>query len=213
MFLATLRHGRQVPLLYRELIGTWVLITGEYEEAEADAVAMLARPDAVTIDVGAHAGIITTAAAGAAREVWSFEPTPETSSRLDETVRLNGLGNVTVFRNAVGVGRSSATIDSTADPGLVTIGTGSLDVAVVALDDVWEDHGRPPVSLVKIDVEGAEEDVIRGARCLLAVCQPAVLVEVTDGERLQTISELLAAAGLKRALPPGFEPYNYLFTL
>src|SRR6185369_14589437 len=58
----------------------------------------------------------------------------------------------------------------------ITDGT-VIKVPVVSLDESWRQLAEPDVSLIKIDVEGAEADVFAGASALLERCRPAVLVE------------------------------------
>ena len=56
-------------------------------------------------------------------------------------------------------------------------GARTMPVAVSTLDEEWRALGRPRVSAVKIDVEGAEQQVLGGGRALLGEQRPAVLLE------------------------------------
>jgi hypothetical protein len=87
----------------------------------------------------------------------------------------------------------------------------SFEVPMTTLDAEWIAAGRPEVSALKIDVEGGELDVLRGASELLASQRPAVLLEAWGAEQLQPIVALLAAVGYERHQPAGFEERNYLF--
>ena len=67
------------------------------------------------------------------------------------------------------------------------------------------------MSAFKIDVEGGELAVLRGATELLARDHPAILLEAWGADQLDPIHMLLTAAGYERRQPAGFEPRNYLY--
>jgi methyltransferase FkbM-like protein len=81
----------------------------------------------------------------------------------------------------------------------------------VRIDRVWDDIGRPAVSIVKIDVEGAEASVIRGARAMITATHPTLLVEANDEARLASLRTELEPLGYRRSARPGFHPWNHLF--
>ena len=56
-------------------------------------------------------------------------------------------------------------------------GGSSVPVIMTTLDHVWQEYGAPPVCLIKIDVEGAEPQVLRGARACLAATRPIIMLE------------------------------------
>ena len=62
-------------------------------------------------------------------------------------------------------------------------------VTCLTLDDVYRREGIP--TLIKIDAEGAELEVLRGGTALFAEAAPRIIVEFTDGARLQGARELL----------------------
>lgn len=76
---------------------------------------------------------------------------------------------------------------------------------------VWEEAGRPRIVFVKMDVEGAEAAVIRGATDLLGTCRPTMLVEANSAEQLQILRTLLAPFGYQVEQPAGFAPHNFVF--
>jgi hypothetical protein len=89
-------------------------------------------------------------------------------------------------------------------------GTG-VTVQVRRLDGVWEEIGRPRVAFVKMDVEGAEAAVIRGAGRFLEDCHPTMLIEANSPEQLDVLRALLAPFGYRAVQPEGFAPHNYVF--
>lgn len=98
---------------------------------------------------------------------------------------------------------SSATI---IPPGFVR----SFDVPLVSLDHAWKEAGCPEVSALKIDCEGGELNVLRGAGDLLSAQHPAILLEAwTEGE-LAPMTALLEGFGYRKLQPKGYEGRNYL---
>jgi FkbM family methyltransferase len=128
----------------------------------------------VLIDVGAHVGIVTLQAArhvGAAGHVHAVEPTPSNGEALLGNVELNGLANVTLHACAAGREAGSAILHQM---GLTYLNSlvganpygredEAVEVPVRSLDDLVT--GR--VDAIKIDVEGAELEVLAGAERIL----------------------------------------------
>ncbi len=151
------------------------------------------RPGDRAIDVGANEGIYTcwmARRAGAAGEVIAFEPVPATRARLTANVELNGFEDrVTVVPAAVGAEAGSITIWAP-ERLHVLAGVGAIDgatpieVAVETLDD--RVAGRD-VRLVKIDVEGYEPAVLRGAHELLNGPNPPILLVEVLPSHLQRL--------------------------
>jgi len=65
-------------------------------------------------------------------------------------------------------------------PGDHKIGTDGVPTTAVTLDAVWNEHRCPPVSLIKIDVQGAEMRVLRGATEIIKRYHPALFVEIDE---------------------------------
>jgi FkbM family methyltransferase len=147
------------------------------------------------VDAGASIGFVTVRAARRADRVVAVEPHPVRFAYLERNVKLNGLTNVTCVNCALGAGRGTLTmfdLDPTLGPHPVDISTspgrGSrFDVDVRALDDLVSE----PVTMLKVDVEGAELEVLRGARNLLAT-RPLVYVESLGRATWSPLQELLA---------------------
>jgi FkbM family methyltransferase len=163
--------------------GCWL---GSYECAKQHAVARALKPGMVFFDVGAHVGFYTLLASVLVNDgrVFAFEPLERNAALLEKHVRLNGITNVTLFRLAVGdrpgtarfqVGRSSSMGKLSAD--------GGLPVEVASLDDLHARGVIPAPDVVKIDVEGAEALVLRGASRLLSEGRP-VLFLATHGRQV-----------------------------
>jgi FkbM family methyltransferase len=158
------------------------------------AVAARLRPGMCVLDIGAHEGLYTLLAArlvSPGGTVHAFEPSPRERARLKENIALNKLANVHVHENAVGAAAGTALLHvAVADyAGHNTMGAfgyatttleSSVEVEVVSLDLFASQNALPHVDLLKIDVEGSETSVLRGARALLRKHRPVILVEAQD---------------------------------
>lgn len=212
----------KIALRYRETLGLSSLLYGTFELAELDFARSYLRPGDGALDIGANVGIFSVVLGGVVGEsgrVLAFEPSPANIARLQANLNRNGLGMVQIFPCALGSAESQMTLHLATDPAYPSLmavesgladGTGVL-VEVRRLDGVWEAAGRPDIAFVKMDVEGAEPDVIRGASNLLQSCHPTLLVEANSPEQFEILRELLAPLGYQAAQPKGFAPHNHLF--
>jgi FkbM family methyltransferase len=220
-FLAQVPGGK-VRLRCREVVGLLRLFQGSFEQAEIETLVEAARPGTVAIDAGAHVGLFTiplARAVGREGEVWAIEPLPENVQRLRENVVANRLGNVTVLASAASdadgrqgfqvAGDSAYGSSREVDQAWET--DEALDVTAVRLESVWRAHGMPRVSVIKIDVEGDELRVLRGADDLIRACRPVLLVEVPKPDELDQVVRYLAPFNYERHERQGFTVANHLF--
>jgi FkbM family methyltransferase len=160
---------------------------GLYDVRELAIVRDLLAGGGDFVDVGAHIGLYTVAAALAVRgrgSVLALEPNPLARGQLEENLRLNRLDNATVSPRAVAdaPGRTLLHVPASADPSFSSLEPGRfvegtpVPVDVTTVDAEVEAAGLEP-SLVKIDVEGGELAVVAGMSRTLEA-RPAVLVEV-----------------------------------
>jgi len=131
----------------------------------------------VVIDIGAHVGYYTLLAAklvGPTGKVYAFEPEPGNHSTLQKNIQLNNYQNIVATRIAVSDRRGRASMYLTSlDSGRHSLfqhglpKLGSTQVETTTLDWFLESQDAPRVDLIKIDVEGAEVDVLDGMHQLL----------------------------------------------
>jgi FkbM family methyltransferase len=153
------------------------------------------KDGSVAVDVGANEGVYTHAFARTGARVEAFEPQPSCLEVLRSYERAHS--NVRVHGHALGATAGWATLVVPHRDGLPVPGHASLngpqglkhDVEVRPLDEL--DLARADV--IKIDVEGREMDVIRGASATIARCQPMLLVEI-EQRHLDTPMERVFAA-------------------
>jgi FkbM family methyltransferase len=214
-------RGR-VRIDYDEEIALLLLMHGAYEAAELKALAALAEAGSTAIDVGANLGIYTVTlgiAVGDTGRVLALEPVPATIEKLRANIQMNRLANVNIVIAAAADKPGATDIHLAKDSAYASLNrvkggranNRCLRVRVVTLDELWQEAGRPKVSVCKIDVEGAELAVLDGAAALLDACRPALLLEADEGPQLDSVTTALAPLGYRRDTSSGFAPWNHLF--
>jgi FkbM family methyltransferase len=159
---------------------------------EMDVQQLLAQHVAkgsVVYDVGAHIGFFTVLGAGLvgpSGRVVAFEPLPANITQLRHNIAINAFQHVQVVEAAVAESAGRAELQlvgNSTGPKLASAGRhpdakGSIDVETLALDKWLAESGERPPNFVKIDVEGAEIEVIRGMRDILERYRPVILCEM-----------------------------------
>jgi len=179
--------------------------TGDHEPHLQEALRAELRPGMCFWDVGCHIGFFALQAArlvGPAGSVLAFEPMPDNQERLRRNIGFNDSDVVTVIPKAVAARRGSMTMyarGSCASSLMWTLNASLQDVEsrpveVTTLDEMVEVHGMP--DLVKIDAEGTEVDVLRGASRLIAARVP-FLVEFMDAAGLLEAKRFMPGYGFK----------------
>jgi len=181
-------NGMPIEVDPRDMVGTEILAQGMWEAETAIFVLNWLRPGMTFVDAGAHVGqyaLLASGQVGAAGRVIAFEPHPVLGEVLRRNVRRAGCANVTVSPLALGKagGSASLVLHPSANPGAsslrpdgVTAHHRRAPVTVAALDDCLDSEGVAKVDVLKLDVEGAELDVIEGAQRTLAANPGIVLV-------------------------------------
>jgi FkbM family methyltransferase len=217
------RHG--VMLVNRNDIymGQALLLYGECCELESRFILSMLRNPGLVIEVGANMGIHTVPMArylaGQGRTMLAFEPQPVVFQQLCANLALNGLMNVRAFPCACGRQNGMVTfeIPDYRSPGNFG-GTGMSPeagasharreaVQCVRVDDLVTDG---PVGLIKVDVEGFEQEVLEGCERILAQRRPLLYVE---NDRLENSASLIQwlfdhEYRLWWHTPPLFNPEN-----
>lgn len=141
----------------------------------------LIKPGDVVIECGGHHGaqtILLSRWVGADGKVVVVEPMPENLAILKKNIALNELKNVVVVPKAAGDRSDHVRMrpDSNGSVAFDGKANNGLEVESVSLDDLAAELGIKP-NFIKIDVEGFEYQILKGARNILAQV-PAVFVEV-----------------------------------
>lgn len=234
------RDGFRMRVRVSDWLGRHVYVRGEYEPDTAQVFKALLSPGDCFVDVGANAGYFTLLASkrvGAKGKVLAFEPVPVTRKELLTNLGLNYTTNVTVFEQALSnaAGHTSFSVGPENHRGTSSLralnnGSETLTVETARLDDLLPKDQR--VSLIKIDVEGAEQLALEGMTACLQRDHPDLVIEVTDeylkpmGHSAASLCGLLGSLGYRmyaieqNALTPitieqaaKVPQYNALFTV
>ncbi len=179
--------------------GNWL---GSYEYETQRLMQRVVKPGMSAFDVGANAGFYTL---GLSRlvanqgHVWCFEPLPANLAHLTNHLRINDVQNVTVVEAAVAekTGFTYFQEGDTRSTGHMTDRGTALQIATVSLDSFVESIEHKAPDLVKIDVEGGEGEVLRGARTLIAECKTVFVVSLHDDFQKRICTEIFRAAGYR----------------
>jgi FkbM family methyltransferase len=161
-------------------------------------------------DVGTNVGAVTLVASRRCRQVVSFEPDPRSLTTLRGHIAANHLSNVEVVPSALGE-RTETMVLHQADPrntGRTSLLrdrgplASTVEVAVTSADEFLAAHANLAPTVMKIDVEGAEHLVLRGAESLLRAggLRAIVFEDQGDADRRPTsreVVERLTAAGYR----------------
>lgn len=190
------RHGTITYLRTDSFIGKSLELYGEWAEGEIILFNRLLHKGDVIIDAGANIGTHTLALAklvGKSGVIHSFEPQQEIYEILLDNINANNLKNVQAYWAAIGSSSGKCRLpkidySQVNNFGLVSIvGEGDPEVPLVTIDSLE----LPKLNLIKIDVEGAEADVIRGSVSTLRRLRPILYVENNNRQKRKALVELI----------------------
>ena len=176
-----------------------------------EVFAALAKRSDVVLDIGANTGLFSVIAAAANRsaQVHSYEILSEAADIMTQNVLKNGAeARVRVHR--IGIGKAGLTVTlphlsrfSSVPTSLSTRSRyeSGTTVSVESLDDqIWVAEGAASV-LIKIDVEGTEDEILENGRKFLQSFRPYILCEVLPSQlRANAISDLLRSLNYRMYL-------------
>lgn len=165
------------------------------------------------LDVGAHIGVhslIMSKLAGPTGRVYAYEPQKKLYRELVHNMRLNGATNVVPMRYAAGDTQTVIEMNPPTDgnEGGTSVGEGGDQAELRTIDS----FGFKNVSLMKLDVEHLEDQVLEGAQQTIAESKPVILVEIQGGYLLDTApQEVLEkiAATVKRIEDMGYSVLRF----
>jgi FkbM family methyltransferase len=183
---------------------------GDYEADNYSFLQQQVKPGMQIIDIGAHIGLFSVCCSqltGPEGKIICFEPTPGTYSILKNTLRLNHCDNVIPCLAAVSDKEGTATFYVSHTEGCNSNSLvknksdnqlSAYDVQLVTIDSIVAEYAIHP-SLIKIDAEGAELDVLKGGINTYKQHKPVLILGLhpafikQKGDSLEAIWDLLAA--------------------
>lgn len=161
---------------------------GTYEPDKQEIIKSFVKPGMTVFDIGAHAGFYTLAFSGLVGEagsVFAFEPFAENAKNILKHISVNAVTNATLFQVAVSDqdGVVGFRVADSSYMGAIST-DGNYRVPSVSIDRLIQQGLTPLPDLIKIDVEGAEALVLRGAKDAFKQKKP-ILVIALHGEAAQ----------------------------
>lgn len=171
--------------------------SGHRAALQMRCIATLVKPGDVVWDVGAHHGYVTLCAArrvGDTGSVHAFEPSARNRRLLARHVAWNGFDNVTIHPFALSSYNGTATFGGTDTSKMLHLGGGTEHVDVRTTDSLIASGAIPAPTFVKVDVEGAEADLLQGAGDLLRT-NARLVIAMHSREVFAQCGAILRAAG------------------
>ena len=204
----------------KDVIEVGLLATGTWDEDIWDWIKGYLQPGRVMIDVGAHIGTMTLRGAKAVGEtgkVLAVEPNPDTVAKLQANIAASHARNIIVEPVAAGSkpGELELFIGSKINSGTSSLSkenaeehgahnAQSVKVPIQRLDDLVEKAGLTRIDIIKVDVEGAETQVLTGGMESIKKYHPVLVLETVDamlknmGSSLAELEALLQSLGYER---------------
>lgn len=196
-----------------EYVGRSLYYYGEYGPDETEKILGLAN--GLCLDIGANIGVISMALLRSGFSVHAFEPQPEVFKLLIENVGCAG-GEFLCRNTAVGSSAGTAKMPKVQYGGKGNFGGlgigdksiyGSIDVGVITIDSLdYKDVG-----FIKIDVEGYELEVLRGARATIERCRPILYIEDDRVDKSAALRAYIVELGytIEEHKPCLYRPQNW----
>lgn len=176
--------GVQIILSNRENYATLAYMCGLYDYEDMNFLVHYLRKDDVFGDFGSNVGIYSVLAGSLGATVLAVEPVPETYTRLQKNLLLNGVKGETV---QCGLSDSHSILKFTSELGglnhvALHRNEAAIEVDVLTADEIIARTGLAP-TIIKIDVEGYELPLLRGCSQILTSIE-AIIIELNgSGKR------------------------------
>ena len=175
---------------------------GHYEPSGQKVVAQYFRPGKTLYDVGGGIGFYSLVAARMGAKVYTLEPDPKNRALIQRHAKMNKLeGKFEITPVAANSYTGSMLMEPSergrghghghAQEVFGTDPSKCFETKCTTLDDFAREN--PPPDLIKIDVEGCEAAVIRGAEWLMREVRPAIVCEIHNSELAAEVSEIVRA--------------------
>jgi FkbM family methyltransferase len=201
-------YGLYINLDSKNLIDHKVLFTGAYERDTNTVLEKFIREGDLVIEAGSNTGsetLLVSRLVGRKGKVLAFEPVPHVFDKLKKNIELNNISNVELFDIALGNDNSEIpfNINSKSHPNQ-GMGTKlklnfkdgkTILVNQNTVDSIWKQrNSQEKVSFIKMDIQGGELDMLKGARNVLEKFKPFIFLEANNRwSDLKSINEFLVS--------------------
>jgi FkbM family methyltransferase len=209
-------QGFEMLVLAQEDVGRIINLFGDFEPEETAFFRTLIKPGDTCLDIGGNVGYFSMLMAQCAPQgvVHVFEPIPLNAQLIRTNAELNDFTNITVNNVALAEEKGTAEFSVSVDSAYSSLhATGRyaeakiIAVPLWTLDDYVTEHRLSNIALMKVDVEGAEEMVLKGAARMLtdpATRPSVIMLELVDVNLLPFGSSI--AAIVDRMVSLGYAP-------
>jgi FkbM family methyltransferase len=181
------RHGVKYRLDISDYVEHYIYFG--FSDDSHEELFRLAKGKRTIIDVGVNIGSVIMNLSRHAPDaaIFGFEPDPKNFAKAAANISLNDFGNITLVKK--GLGEKAAAVKlyrvNSANEGMNRIlknseDAGGEEIAIITLDAFSEENKLGDMDLIKIDVEGYELNVLRGARHILQTRAPLLFIELDD---------------------------------
>ena len=210
----------------RDHIGSERIITGSFYESEnlsvlSELVKRLDIASGSCVDVGANIGNHAVFFSKLFDNVICFEPGNIAYNVLNANIQASGALNCFTYKCALGsvsgLGSFVKVSDTNLGSSQVVIDEAADEIEIRVGDEIFASSSQ--IAMIKIDVEGAELDVLKGLRETIDRHNPLVCIEVLDAKNWVLVSDLLASLGYRhfyvlsnKGVVSKFHKLKYLFS-
>lgn len=210
-------RGMLLPILQGRFRGMkWIVGAGEhgywlgsYELNKRLAFEREVQPGSVVYDIGANVGyfsLLASVLVGPEGQVFAFEPLPRNIHYLRRHLQVNRIKNIKVIEAAVSDHDGEASFSRGPSSAMGHLAAeGEIRAKMVCLDSLVAMEKIAPPGVIKLDVEGAEYDVLRGARLLLEAYCPIIFLDTHDRKAHHFTIALLDELGYRFEILDGKE--------
>lgn len=166
----------------------WFIYFGLKDDAH-DALFKMCNEDNVVFDVGTNIGSVLMNIAkkvGINGRVYGFEPDPANYKKCMTNMRLNNFKNISVLNSGLGEKKSNVflKVDVDDNRGMNRVeknkSENSVQITLTTMDDFVIENNIKKLDLIKIDVEGYEYNVLKGAQKTITSLRPKMFIEIND---------------------------------
>lgn len=189
------RSGAKICVYTRDLDNFLMMKHRGWDDHVLKTCLMFLRKGSNFYDVGANAGYISISSSctmSNSINIVAFEPQIDLARNIVASAKINKMENINVLQCVLSdtagridlyLGKHTihASLESTKTGRKKT--RGSVEVTAYTLDGLVKDNGLPPPDVIKLDVEGAELAVIKGARRTLSTNHPPIILECDDNAK------------------------------